>query len=138
MTGPPRWYRTGDLGLVEQLQGKPVLTFCGRCNDEVKVNGFRVSLLEVDECLQLLSGVRALALPVRDEFSLVHGIVGVLETEDSQLCASVQKQIVSKLPFYMVPQAIRACSNFPLNANGKLDRKALLQIIKDRGELTLE
>lgn len=133
-----RWYRTGDLGLVEQLQGKPVLTFCGRCNDEVKVNGFRVSLLEVDECLQLLSGVRALALPVRDEFSLVHGIVGVLETEDSQLCASVQKQIVSKLPFYMVPQAIRACSNFPLNANGKLDRKALLQIIKDRGELTLE
>ncbi|MBU3844620.1 MAG: AMP-binding protein [Candidatus Anaerobiospirillum pullicola] len=131
------WYRTGDLGLVEQHEGKPLLTFCGRCNDEVKVNGFRVSLLEVDECLQQLAGVRALALPVRDEFSLVHGIIGVLETTDLQLCATVQKQIVSKLPFYMVPQAIRACDNFPLNANGKLDRKALLQLIKDRGELTL-
>ncbi len=133
-----RWYRTGDLGRVETQEGRKVLTFCGRCNDEVKVNGFRVSLLEIDECLQRVSGVRALALPVRDEFSLVHGIVGVLETEDLQLCAQVKKQMGSELPFYMVPGAIRACANLPCNANGKLDRKALLQLIAERGELTLQ
>ncbi|HIV54829.1 MAG TPA: AMP-binding protein [Candidatus Anaerobiospirillum stercoravium] len=132
-----RWYRTGDLGRIEERNGQSVLTFCGRCNDEVKVNGYRVSLLEVDECLQALSGVRALALPVRDEFSLVHGLIGVLETDDPKLCTKVQKEIGAKLPFYMAPKAIRACEEMPLNSNGKLDRKTLLKIMTERGELTL-
>lgn len=133
-----RWYRTGDLGRVEEIDGQQVLTFLGRCNDEVKVNGYRTSLLEVDECLQQLSGVRAMALPVRDEFSLVHGLIGVLETSDQQLCQRVLEEISSKLPFYMAPKAIRACDSFPVNSNGKLDRKTLLKIISERGELTLD
>ncbi|MDT3662398.1 MAG: AMP-binding protein [Anaerobiospirillum sp.] len=133
-----RWYRTGDLGRVEEINGQPALTFLGRCNDEVKVNGYRTSLLEVDECLQQLSGVRAMALPVRDEFSLVHGLIGVLETNDQQLCQRVLEEISTKLPFYMAPKAIRACDSFPVNSNGKLDRKTLLKIISERGELTLD
>lgn len=130
------WYRTGDLGHEEIINGQKVLIFGGRLNDEVKISGFRVSLLEVDECLQKQAGVRALALPIRDADGVVHGLLGVLEGNNERLCHQVQKEITSKLPFYMVPAQITTYANFPANTNGKLDRKALIKIFTERGALT--
>lgn len=130
-----RWYRTGDLGAYCQIGNHRTLVFKGRSKDFVKLNGYRVSLLEIDSCLSEIAKVRALAVPVQDEFFYTHGVVGVIESTDPKLASFVREEIAKKLPFYMVPQAIRLVSELPVNNNGKLDRKALAKILQERGEL---
>jgi amino acid adenylation domain-containing protein/FkbM family methyltransferase len=61
-----RWYRTGDLARV--LPGGD-LEFCGRLDHQVKVNGHRVELGEVEQALRDEAGVRDAAVLAREDAS---------------------------------------------------------------------
>ncbi|MCR5883516.1 hypothetical protein LRS03_11895 [Rhizobacter sp. J219] len=53
------------------------------------------------------------------------GIVGFLGADSADTDA-IRQRVISRLPPYMHPSELRLVSEFPLNANGKVDRKALL------------
>ncbi len=119
-----RWYRTGDLAHNDPAHG---LIFLGRGDDQVKISGYRVELLEVEETLRLASGcpdVAAAAWPSWPD-GAAEGVVGFV-------CGSsrAQGEIISTcrahLPSYMVPRRIFLVESIPVNSNGKVDRKALL------------
>jgi len=57
------------------------------------------------------------------------GIEVFLETDDFDT-KRLLDELKTKLPLYMVPRNIRLLTRFPLNANGKYDRKALQMILK--------
>lgn len=123
-TGGRRWYATGDLVSVGAGAS---LRFHGRKDSQVKVRGFRVELGEIEQAVLAMPGVReAAVVPVRDDENLVKGVRAAARVTDTKLTeASIQEALRRTLPWYAVPDRIALTDNLPVNANGKLDRKAL-------------
>jgi amino acid adenylation domain-containing protein len=115
-------YRTGDLarygadGMIELL---------GRTDFQVKINGLRVELGEIEALLRSAPGVRQTAVAARDG-----RLVGYVVPQDSGTAGEDREEelralVAARLPEYMVPHAIVTLEALPLTPNGKLDRKAL-------------
>ncbi|WP_454198456.1 non-ribosomal peptide synthase/polyketide synthase [Nocardia sp. Marseille-Q1738] len=123
-----RMYRTGDLvvwrAATEELP--PRLDYLGRTDFQVKFRGQRIELGEIETALLAQPSVSQ-AVAVVTPSSLGDQLVAYLvaapgeSIDQSALLAAIGEM----LPTYMVPAAIVALDEFPLNPSGKLDRKAL-------------
>ena len=119
------WYRTGDLARQDE---RGCLYYLGRTDQQVKVNGYRVELQEIDLVLREAAGTElAVAVPLTVSNATVNGIVAVLCGTDSSVDAKVFELCMQRLPRYMVPTAIYHFDKLPLNANGKIDRRQIAQ-----------
>ncbi|HEY0931433.1 MAG TPA: amino acid adenylation domain-containing protein [Gemmatimonas sp.] len=123
-----RAYRTGDL-VRQRLDG--ALEFLGRSDSQVKVRGFRIELGDIEAKLQEIPGVQACAVLVAhegaDDDRLVAFIEAVPGTVVSQL--KLRRELASRLPDYMLPQVFTVMERLPLNASGKIDRRALTTVL---------
>ncbi len=109
-----RVYRTGDL--VRQRPDGNV-EFLGRVDDQVKIRGYRVELGEIQAVLTAHPGIRdAFVTTVDGELAGYYAPAGA---------EGVREHLADRLPDYMVPATLTALDALPLNANGKIDRKAL-------------
>lgn len=117
------WYRSGDLVRRDSTWG---LIYTGRLDDQVKISGYRVELLEIEEALRWATDSPEVAVvpwPLTEGGS-AEGLVGfVCESKFSE--RNVIMRCRTRLPPYMVPKRIITLDALPLNANGKVDRKAL-------------
>jgi nonribosomal peptide synthetase DhbF len=113
--GPGRWYAAGEL------------EYLGRVDDQVKIRGFRVELGEVEAVLAGLEGVGQAAVMVREDQPGDKRLAGyVVPAAGAVLDPAVLREACGRvLPGYMVPAVIMVLDALPLNANGKLDRRAL-------------
>lgn len=117
-----RWYKTGDLGRFDESFN--AYCFCGRIDEQVKIQGFRVELLEIDNALYQASGAQSRAILLeQDNLKTLYGVCETNAVDSKQILELLR----AKLPFYMLPSRIFALEKFPLNANGKVDRKAITQ-----------
>lgn len=117
-TAGKRWYRTGDL-VRQRADG--YLIYQGRADDQVKVNGHRIELSEVELGLLRHPGIRACAVVAiggRLVAYVVPAQVGV--TRDDLLDRAAEW-----LPGFMLPSEIKVVDTLPLTSNGKLNRQAL-------------
>lgn len=116
-----RFYRTGDLCYMD-AEGD--IMYSGRLDYQVKIQGHRVELQEIEHYARAcLSGNNAVALafersPGMNEIAL---FVDGEEFQDEVLLEALKQ----KLPYYMVPKKLLKLKEFPLNANGKVDRNEL-------------
>lgn len=119
-----RLYRTGDL--VRYLPNRH-LEYLGRLDHQVKVNGHRVELGEIESALHLCADVQecvVLAVDMAaDEKRLVAYVV--LTHASSLTSADLRQMLQAKLPHAMIPSAFVYLDRLPLTVNGKLDRRAL-------------
>ncbi|MFI7011228.1 D-alanine--poly(phosphoribitol) ligase [Streptomyces sp. NPDC050145] len=117
-----RWYRTGD-----RVRRGPdgTLVHLGRGDGQVKINGYRVELSEVEEAVRAcLPGREAVVLAVPGATSPV--LVAFVVTEDTAgLLTDAARELARRLPPYMLPAHLWALPDPPLNANGKTDRLQL-------------
>lgn len=121
-----RLYRTGDLA---RRRSDGVLEYVGRVDHQVKIRGYRIELGEIEARLHEQAQVRDAAVGVQEGASGKH-LVGYLVAVDSTLnraeCLDhIKQRLRAQLPEYMVPLHWLWLDKLPLNANGKLDRKAL-------------
>jgi amino acid adenylation domain-containing protein len=121
--GGERLYRTGDLVRWNE-EGQ--LEYLGRIDHQVKIRGFRIELGEIEGQLLALAEVReavvlAMAGPAGPR------LVGYVSAQAGQtlLAAELREKLGETLPDYMVPSSIVVLDALPINANGKVDRKAL-------------
>jgi amino acid adenylation domain-containing protein len=121
------FYRTGDR-VRRPVHGGP-LVFRGRIDQQIKVRGHRVELGEVESTLLEVPGVEsAAAVGWPTTASGPSGIAAFVAGADVEP-ASIRSSLLSKLQDYAVPQTIRVLPSMPLNANGKVDRQALLSLL---------
>ncbi|MFJ9896691.1 amino acid adenylation domain-containing protein [Streptomyces sp. NPDC091280] len=130
-SAPGRWYRTGDL-VRQDTEGR--VTYVGRADRQVKVRGFRIEPGEVERQILSCPGVRhAYVCTRRDPEDrnellafLVLGEEG-LGDEPSSAYESYDRHLAATLPSYMRPHHTYLVAELPRNANGKVDREALLR-----------
>ncbi|MVV49026.1 amino acid adenylation domain-containing protein [Pseudomonas sp. PB120] len=121
-----RLYRTGDLA---RRRSDGVLEYVGRIDHQVKIRGYRIELGEIEARLHEQPEVREAAVGVQEGVNGKH-LVGYLVAADSALNPAerldrIKQRLRAELPEYMVPLHWLWLDRMPLNANGKLDRKAL-------------
>ncbi|HJW95775.1 MAG TPA: amino acid adenylation domain-containing protein, partial [Thermoanaerobaculia bacterium] len=119
-----RLYKTGDL---VRLRNDGAIEFVGRADDQVKLRGFRIELGEIESVAQQSAGVQEAVVIVREDEPGDKRLVAYLvPAAGSSIAETALRQSMSaRLPQYMVPSAFVILPSLPLNANGKIDRKAL-------------
>jgi len=122
-----RLYRTGDKA---RYWPDGTLEFLGRDDQQVKINGYRVELGEIESKLALHPNVaRAVVMASgRKQRQLLGFVVESAETVPSVTTENYKTWLADYVPAYMVPNQIVCIAELPLTANGKVDRKALLKI----------
>jgi amino acid adenylation domain-containing protein len=121
-----RVYRTGDL--VRTLADGEV-QFLGRIDHQVKVRGFRIELGEIEAALARVPGIREAVVAARrdppGEPRLVAYLVPAGGESRMPVPEEIRTALARTLPEYMVPWTFVTLDALPLNATGKLDRRAL-------------
>ncbi|MEA3479549.1 MAG: AMP-binding protein [Bacteroidota bacterium] len=122
------WYNTGDLVLEDADHD---LFFLGRADAEVKISGYRVNMLEIDETIRRLAKINNLAtIAVQDQSTGTQSLVSFVENDEEEFNEQHLLEICRKqLPWYMVPQKIIRIAHLPLNDNGKIDRNKLIELL---------
>ncbi|MDO9598618.1 MAG: amino acid adenylation domain-containing protein [Azoarcus sp.] len=124
-----RYYRTGDL--VRKLGVDRPIVFLGRLDHQIKIAGVRIELGEVEKALRDAAETDlAVALGWPLTSSGAAGIVGFIADPGANVDA-IRGRLKHVLPSVMVPREIHLLASFPLNNNGKIDRKALLESLSD-------
>ncbi|MEG1256092.1 D-alanine--poly(phosphoribitol) ligase subunit DltA [Clostridium sp.] len=127
-----RGYRTGDIGYFED----EVIYYCGRKDFQIKLNGFRIELEDIENNLRRVESVNnCVVFPAYREGKISHLASFVTLNEDNGL-SSLKNSIIIKnelkkyIPSYMIPRNIKVLKEFPININGKIDRKKLMEEVK--------
>ncbi len=116
-------YRTGDLVHYNE---RGELMYDGRKDFQIKHMGYRIELGEIETAAGSLAGVDANACVYDAERDRIH-IFYVGKTDEETL----KHGLAQLVPHYMMPGAIHHLAAMPLNLNGKIDRTALKEQVKE-------
>lgn len=146
-----RVYRTGDL--VRQLDNQE-FEYLGRIDDQVKINGIRIELLEINAAIKnshdKIKDSETMAFSKKDNESeqqiinfsaLPGGEPGqLLRTDQDAIAVARELQANAKdsLPSYMVPNLFVILSHFPRTSSAKIDRVALKNVLASFDQLDWE
>lgn len=115
---PDRVYRTGDLAAFDEA-GE--LFYKGRIDNQIKHQGHRIELEEVDRALEGVPGVlRCRCVYDHDKQRLIAFYEGEATAKE------IRDHVLATLPIFMLPSKILPIDAMPLTKNGKVDRRALL------------
>ncbi|MCO5062179.1 MAG: amino acid adenylation domain-containing protein [Kiritimatiellae bacterium] len=136
LSGTPgdRLYRTGDLA---RWRADGRLEFLGRRDDQVKIRGFRIEPGEIEAVLAGYPGLQNSAVIVRtapnEEKQLVAYLAPAAQGQrpDSE---AVRAHLRLHMPEFMIPSQFVVQQNLPLNASGKVDRRALAALPLEQPE----
>ena len=121
-----KFYKTGDM--VRWLHDGSI-DYLGRNDFQVKINGFRVELEDIELAISKYLDIKACAVLAQDkEISkhLSHKCLVAYYVSKNKIDENELKNFLKqKLADYMVPSFFIHLENLPINANGKLDTKAL-------------
>ncbi len=117
-------YRTGDLVLRDPATG--YLHFKGRKDNQIKHMGYRIELEEIEAALAGFTEVSQGAVVYHRKTAAAGRIVAFVTLAQDIAAQDIKNRLRSKLPSYMIPDEVTIMDALPKNANGKVDRKALL------------
>ncbi|AKD53909.1 amino acid adenylation domain-containing protein [Spirosoma radiotolerans] len=116
-----RMYRTGDLG---RLMEDGNMEFLGRKDHQIKIRGFRVEIGEVNTTLAQHPAITEAIVVAKGDRNAMYLIAyyasrGLVDTRE------LKSYLSGFLPDYMIPAFFVQLDKLPMNANGKIDHKAL-------------
>lgn len=134
-----RLYKTGDLG---RLLRDGNIEFLGRADHQIKVRGFRIELGEIEHALNTYEGVKDCVIVVKgidvsDKCLIAYVVLEedlVNHAQPNHITSNLRRYLGERLPDYMIPTAFSILDALPLSANGKVDRKALPEVVFDQSQ----
>jgi amino acid adenylation domain-containing protein len=119
-----RAYRTGDLGVWTE-QGQ--IQFLGRIDSQVKLNGLRIELEEVESALAKHREVVQAAVGLHRDPANVSRLIGYVVPRAAEAPSpdALRAHLSAELPSYMIPTQFVYLDGLPLSPVGKVDRGAL-------------
>jgi acyl-CoA synthetase (AMP-forming)/AMP-acid ligase II/acyl carrier protein len=119
------FYRTGDMA---RLRADGNLEFLGRTDEQVKIRGFRIELGAIQIALASHPDVAEAVVIVREDQPGIRRLVAYVKLRrELEHAADVLRQYaLNRMPEYTVPAVIVPVDAIPLNANGKIDKDALI------------
>jgi D-alanine--poly(phosphoribitol) ligase subunit 1 len=128
-SGGKMGYKTGDLVFEENN----LLYYVARKDFQIKLNGYRIELDDISANLNKIDFISSsVVLPVYKSEKISHLIAFVIlnrkfEESNIKISANIKNELKKLVPSYMVPKKIVLLDKFPLNTNGKIDRKKLME-----------
>lgn len=124
-------YKTGDIVVMNENGD---LVFVDRNDRQVKINGYRIDLCEVEKVLLAHDGVEDAVVLTNEKYNEKYMIAFlVLNGEMNE--HDIKKSMYTKLPQYMHPEKVVVVDRIPVNKNGKIDSNYLLQEYVDLIEI---
>jgi hypothetical protein len=122
--GPGRLYATGDLA---RYRDDGVIEYAGRKDNQIKIRGHRIEVGEIEAVLAQHRGLQACLITVYEAGATDKRLAAFYTTRDGRTVTveELRDHLREQLPEYMIPAHFMALQEFPLSANGKVDRKAL-------------
>jgi amino acid adenylation domain-containing protein/non-ribosomal peptide synthase protein (TIGR01720 family) len=119
-----RLYKTGDL--VRYLKDGN-MEFLDRVDTQVKIRGYRIELGEIETVLGQHPHLKDVVVIVREDKAGNKRLTAYYIVKDSAkpTINDLRNFLKDQLPEYMTPAVFVKLDEFPLTANGKVDRKAL-------------
>ncbi|MHB8580340.1 MAG: AMP-binding protein [Ignavibacteriaceae bacterium] len=122
------FYRTGDLAFIDN---DDVFMFAGRLDTQIKVQGFRIELGEIEHFTREFTNItNVVAVSYKNRIGIM--LIHLFVENYSGKTSDIEKYLRIKVPYYMVPTEITVLPSFPLNTNGKVDRKRLTDIAQSK------
>lgn len=115
-----KYYRTGDL---VEIKNK-LLYLKGRVDDLVKIKGYRINPLEVDNIILKCKKV-LLSKTIVDKKKNI--LISFIQIDKRNKISEINNFIKNNLPNYMIPSKIISLKKFPLGKSGKIDKKKLIK-----------
>jgi D-alanine--poly(phosphoribitol) ligase subunit 1 len=116
-----RFYKSGDLCVADEAGD---IMYLGRVDSQIKVQGFRVELSEIEFfAKEFLQKTNAVAIAFTNKINNTE--IGMVIESDEFDPKELTGYMKTKMPVYMIPTQFRFERSFPLNTNGKIDRKLL-------------
>lgn len=116
-------YRTGDIGRYLKDRSVEVL---GRKDQQVKINGIRIELNEIEQAVLMQQGVRETVIkPYAKEEGEQAALICYYTASDGLQPERLKEGLKAVLNQNMIPSYFIRLEAFPLNINGKIDKKAL-------------
>lgn len=128
------YYKTGDFC---RLGHKGKLFFIGRKDDQIKLRGHRIGLLEIENAILETGRISECVVLVKEQDTEKEIIAYCIPKNCSfknDLSDSLKKELKSFLPDYMIPSTILKVAKWPLNDNGKINKNILLKLLDVRKE----
>jgi len=120
-----RYYRSGDLCFYGEGGN---INFVGRKDSQVKINGFRIELSEIEfHARQFLGDTLVLVLAYTNSEG-TQSLAMFIESKE-QDPQPLKDYLASKMPVYMVPEKMIYVEKFPVNSSNKIDRSTLKKLI---------
>ncbi|MEU8542160.1 amino acid adenylation domain-containing protein [Streptomyces sp. NPDC048717] len=119
-----RMYRTGD---IVRMRADGTLLYIGRADNQVKIRGVRIEPGEIEAALTTLPGVAHTAVTVREDTPGDKRLIAyvVPAAGENVQPGGLRERLAGLLPEAMLPSGYVVLDALPLNAAGKIDRKAL-------------
>mgnify|MGYP001800638968 CR=1 FL=1 len=121
-------YKTGDLA---RWTSDGRIIHLGRSDNQVKLNGYRIELEEVENALSQHSAVNNAVVILHADANQNRLLKAFMTTQGETSTDELRQHLSQTLPHYMIPAAFVILDEIPLTANGKIDRLALAAIEGD-------
>lgn len=117
-----KFYPTGDKVF---LDNDGLLYFVGRLDEQVKINGYRIDLVEIENSVRKMApGTGNVAAVVADKSEGLKQLVVFIENYNGN-GKEIIEEMTLHFPSYKIPEKIVGLPEFPLNRSGKTDKKKL-------------
>ena len=121
-----RGYRTGDTGYT--VNG--LLYYEGRIDNQIKLHGYRVEIEDIENNIRRLPFIKnAVVVPIkeRDKIKYLATVVVLNDKFEGNIIITVKNSLKDLLPSYMIPRKVKVIEGLPMNGNGKIDRKKIME-----------
>jgi len=126
-----RCYKTGDLGYFKEK----LLYYSGRADSQIKLNGYRIEIEDIENNIRKIDYIKNVVVIPKNEEGKIKYLIAVVvlnrdfEEANFKIGLKIKKDLKVLIPDYMIPRKVDIIESLPMTANGKVNRKELMERI---------